>query len=730
MLYLSRLLRFSLVMILIVAVLTASVAIIGPQVVELVSAHRSDHERLSLKPLAERSYIYDSAGNLQGTLINAGGNRVAVDLEDVPETVVGSVLAAEDQSFYTHKGVNIRSIGRAVDANLQSGEASQGGSTITQQVVKNSLVGSEQDLSRKIREAFLSVELEKQMNERYCPKPIKADCRKGKDKILERYLNSVYFGGGAYGVQAASEYYFNKDVGELNWSEGALLAALIRSPSYYDPFKNHDVALKRRDIVFKRLLATKRLSKDEIGLYSQVPLPTVPNVPLPPNDYFVEEVKQQLLDDPRFGLGATPAARNRTVFESGIRVFTTFNPEMQLKAMQARNETLPNNQGDGTFPVTNPKNGEQTFGTEAIASIEPSTGAVRAMVGGPNGGFKTYQYNLATHLPGRQPGSSMKTFVLATLFENGFVPSDTVSGGSCNFDVPGQAESYSVSGKGGTNSITRQTQASNNCAFLRLGQVVGTDKVVEMALRLGVRSDLQPVVSLPLGVYDITPIDMASAYATFANDGMRNEPYYVERIEDRNGKVLYQHQLNPVRVISPQTARLVNQVLESNVVGGTGKNAQIDGGQAAAGKTGTTNDSADVWFVGYTPQLSTAIWMGAPVDRISLAQAGLGGATGGRYPATTWGRYYSLLMAGQPTVGFIPPEGTRRGKSVGKVPNEIGGSRSSGSSRRSNGGGNRTNGGGNGGTNGGGNNGGGGGGTPAPTAPVTVAPQPGFGQDD
>ena len=187
---------------------------------------------------------------------------------------------------------------------------------------------------------------------------------------------------------------------------------------------------------------------------------------------------------------------------------------------------------------------------------------------------------------------------------------------------------------------------------------------------------------------DITPIDMASAYATFANDGMRNEPYYVERIEDRNGKVLYQHQLNPVRVIDAQTARLVNQTLAANVTGGTGKNARIDGGQVAAGKTGTTNDSADVWFVGYTPQLATAIWMGAPAGRISLAEAGLGGATGGRYPATTWGRYYSALLAGQPTVDFIAPEETRRGRSVGKVPNEIGrgGGGSSRSTTRGNGG--------------------------------------------
>lgn len=670
--YLKRLVRFVLVMAALVGVLTASLALIGPQVVELVGAHRSDHERLSLKSLAERSYIYDSKGNIQGVLINGKNeNRVQVSLDQVPETVKGAVLAAEDQSFYEHKGVNIRSIGRAVDANLGSGSASQGGSTITQQVVKNSLVGSEQNLSRKLREAFLAVELEKQMNERYCPKPVTTSCHKGKDQILERYLNSVYFGGGAYGVQAASEYYFNKNVGDLTWSEGALLAALIRSPATYDPFKNPALAKKRRAIVLKRLVTTKRLSTREAELYGEVPVPDTPNVPLPPRDYFVEEVKQQLLDDPRFGLGATPAARNRAVFGGGIRVFTTADPDLQKAAIDARNQTLPNNNGDGTFNVTNPKTGKLTFGTQAIASVEPKTGAVRAIVGGP--GFDRYQFNLATHLPGRQPGSSMKPYVLATLFENGYVPNDTVSAGTCVFRESKIKNTDPVKGNGGVGTITRQTQRSSNCAFLRLGQVAGIENVIEMAKRLGVRSPLSSVISLPLGVSDITPVDQASAYATFANDGVRNEPYYIERIEDRTGKVLYQHELNPVQVIDVQTARLVTQVLAANVTGGTGTRAQIDNGQPAAGKTGTTNDSADVWFVGYTPQLATAIWMGAPVARISLVNADLGGATGGRYPASTWGRYYSAILAGKPIEPFTDPETTRRGKSVGKIPNEVGG---------------------------------------------------------
>lgn len=347
------------------------------------------------------------------------------------------------------------------------------------------------------------------------------------------------------------------------------------------------------------MVQTERLTEEEVAIYSQVALPTEPNIPLPPNDYFVEEVKLQLLNDPRFGLGATQAARNSTVFGAGIRVFTTFDPEMQFHAIQARDQTLPNNQGDGTFPLTNPQNGEQTFGTQAIAPVQPNSGAVRALVGGP--GFDKWQFNLATHLPGRQPGSSMKTFVLAALYENEFVPTDTVSGSTCVFKENERKNTEPVSGSSGTQTILRHTQSSSNCAYLRLGQVVGLDKVVDMAKRLGVRSPLEEVISLPLGSKEVTPIDMASAYATFANDGVRHEPYFIERIEDREGKVLYQHQLRPQRVVDIQTARLVNETLIANVTGGTGRNAQIDNGQPAAGKTGTTNDSADVWYVGYTP---------------------------------------------------------------------------------------------------------------------------------
>ena len=677
-----RFLRFVLVMAALVGVMSASLVLIGPHLITVVSANRSDHERINLKPLAERSLIFDSFGNLQGTMTNSSDpqNRSQVPIGDIPETVKWSVIAQEDAQFYEHSGVNVRAILRAVDANLESGGVSQGGSTITQQVVKNSLVGDEESLSRKLREAFLAVELEKQMS---------------KDEILERYLNSVYFGGGAYGVQAAAEYYFRKDVGDLNWAEGALLAALIRAPNDYDPFKNPELARRQRSLVFGRLLATERLTEDEVAFSEGIPLPTEPNPPIPPYDYFVEEVKQQLLNDPRFGLGSTPAARNRAVFEGGIRVYTTYDPDLQAKAIQARQETLPKSEDGATFEVRNPRTGEITFGTQAIASIEPSTGAVRVLVGGP--GFERWQYNLATKSPGRQAGSTMKVYTLATLLEGDgndgieHVPSDTVSGGRCTFKFPGETKPYSLSGNTGFTTITKITQVSSNCGFMRLSQVAGVENVALMATRLGITSELylkdgdgQPTAppwNLTLGTMEVTPLDMAAAYAVFANDGLRNEPYLVDRIEDRNGKVIYQHQSEPERIVSQQTARLVTEILAANVTGGTGRNARISSGQPAAGKTGTTNDATDVWFVGYTPQLATAVWMGAPEGAISLANAGLGGATGGRYPAKTWGTYYSLVMADQPTVEFRDPESTRRGKSVGKIPYEVGGSSQPRSSR-------------------------------------------------
>lgn len=673
MVYLKRLLRLTLVLAAFIGVLAAAIVIAAPQARTVIASHHSDHEQLTLKPLAQRSYIYDSKGNEQGVMTNRENpqNRVTVSLDQIPEPVVESILAVEDANFYRHKGVNIRSIARAVDANLESGGVSQGGSTITQQVVKNSLVGDDRDFARKIREAFLAVELEKQME---------------KDEILEYYLNSVYFGGGAYGVQAAAELYYSKDVSELDWAEGAMLAALIASPNDYNPVRHPERAKKQRTLAFRRLVETGKLTKEEAEFADAFPLPTKTVRPAPPYDYFVDAVQEELLKDPKYGLGRTDTERNRNVYEGGIKVYTTFDPDMQAKAIQARDETLPNSNGDGTFTVTNPKTGQPEMGTQAIASVEPSSGAVRVMVGGP--GFDRVKLNLT--MQGRQPGSTMKTFVAASLFEQGYTPQSTLSG-SCTFKWPDAKKpgSKTTTYAGKLGSVQSMLASSSNCGFIGLGQAAGLDAVADLAERVGVRSSLYtfddegqpnplPFV-LPLGTENISPLDMASSYATFANDGFYNEPYLIERIEDSNGRVIYQHRSQPRRVVDETTARFVTQVLEANVRSGTGTRARIASGQPAGGKTGTTDNATDLWFVGYTPQLSTAVWMGVPVGSVPLERQ-FSGAFGGRFPAATWGRYYSLIMEGQPIVDFLDPETTIRTKSIPRPDTMVAGSSSSGRS--------------------------------------------------
>ncbi len=635
--WLLRILRLVVIMAVGAATVTASVVAIAPQAKGVASAHISDHARVRLDPLAERSYIYDRFGNPLATLHDEQ-NRVRVKLGAISREVVQAVLAVEDAHFYEHKGVNLRSIGRAFSANLEEGGVEQGGSTITQQVVKNSIVGNEKKLSRKLREAFLAVELEKQMT---------------KDEILERYLNSVYLGNGAYGVQAASELYFGRDAKDLGWAEASLLAALIRSPVDYDPFRNPDLSNRRRALVFRRLVEVGKLTSVQADLLTAVPLPLQPNRPRPANDYFVEQVKQQLLSDTR--LGATPTARYNAVFGGGLRIYTTFDPLAQQAAKQARDATLPNNNGDGTFNLPpDPLTGKARFGTAAMAALEPRTGAVRVLVGGP--GFDRYKYDLATQ-GSRQPGSSFKTFVLTALMEQGYSPTDLVNGRGPCADIPGYEEKPAQNfegSRGGVNTILSQTLKSSNCAYLRLGQIAGLTKVADVARRMGLTTPLEPAyASMAIGAQEVHPLEMAAAYAVLANDGIKNPPYFVDRVTDVQGRILFEHRPAGERVVSEQTARLVTEVLAENVQKGTGTRAQLTNGQPAAGKTGTTQDSSDVWFVGYTPQLSLAVWMGASSGRVSLSFGG--GATGGRYPAATWGMFMNTVLKETPVQAFPAP---------------------------------------------------------------------------
>jgi penicillin-binding protein 1A len=619
---------------------------------QLASAMTSSaNGSLDLGLLDQRSYVYDQEGRVVATF-RAEIDRQPVPLNRVPNHVIWAVLAVEDADFFTHQGVNLRAMVRALLRNVDEGGIAQGGSTITQQLVKQELVGDAQSVERKTREAVLASRLEGEMT---------------KSQILERYLNTVYFGHGAYGVQAAAETFFGVGVEDLDAGQAALLAGMIANPSRFDPVRQPEAAEQRRSVALGRMVEVGVISAEEATWHRGTPLPAEVNQVLPnPDDYFAEEVKRILLDDPR--LAPTRDERAYKIFRGGLRIHTTLDQRAQLLAMAARDgvlgELAPEGTRPGTVPLSpNPMTGEDRYATGAVVSVDPRSGAVRSMVGGP--GFDLYQYNIVTQAR-RQTGSAFKTFVLMALLENGFVPSDTVSGsGPCTFQLPPPQEPYRVenfgNSGGGTADITTQTTRSSNCAYVRLGQIVGLDRVVEQAHRMGVTSPLDPeIFSLPLGTLEVTPLEVAAAYASIANDGIYNPPYLVERVEDRQGRVLFEHQASPRRASSPQSARLATRVLEQNVRSGTGTRARIPD-QHAAGKTGTAQGSGDAWFVGFTPHLATAVWMGSPHDRFDMRIRGTG-VTGGSYPAEIWGRYMRPWHDGLETIGYPEPEQTRPGR--------------------------------------------------------------------
>jgi penicillin-binding protein 1A len=609
----------------------------------LDKAGSGDPGPISLRPLAQRSYMYAADGSVLAVL-REEENRQSVPLDTIPQHVISAILAVEDAGFWVHDGFDVRGMLRAFRANVEEGGISQGGSTITQQLIKLDVLGNEQTLDRKVEEIVLASRLEKMMS---------------KEEILDRYINTVYFGNHAYGIQAAAETYFGINAHDLNPGQAALLAGLIRNPVSYNPVRFPERAAARLDIALERLVDVGALTKAEAAVWKQfTPVPTAVHNVLPrANDYFASAVEQQLLADKR--LGATPEERFNAVYFGGLKVFTTYSPQAQAQAQAARDQNLP--LVNGVFPAgTDPATGKPRFGSAAIVSVDPKTGAIPYMVAGP--GFQNYKYNLVTQNK-RQTGSSFKTFVLATAMERGYSPDDQIDGtGPCLFNNPnGEPDPYPAENFGGATrgvaNITTQTLGSVNCAYVRLGLVVGLNNVVNMAQRLGVRSTaadgLAANQSLPLGSAGVTPLDMASAYATLANDGVYNPPYMINKVEDRNGRVIFQHQPAPKPVVSPKTARLVTAILQQNVTSGTGTAAALGTGQPAAGKTGTHTGSYDAWFVGYTPYLATAVWIGGLGAQFTIRLGGAG-ITGGSYPARIWGDFMRAWHTGHSIVPFAP----------------------------------------------------------------------------
>ena len=597
-----------------IAILGSSVGVtyLGADTLRDATRHKGLPD-IDLRPLAQRSEILAADGSLLAALYEE--DRVPVALRDVPKVLQQAVVAVEDSAFFEHQGVSVRGLVRAMRSNVSSGEVAEGGSTITQQLVKNSMLSADRTYDRKAKEAVLAVRMERELS---------------KHEILESYLNTVYFGQGAYGVHAAVRRFFDKELAAVTLPEAALLAGMISSPQSYDPIRRADAAKARRAHVLDRMVQGAIITRADADAAAEAPLPTTVAKDDPqPTDHFTEEVRRQLFADER--LGTTPAEREATIFRGGIKVHTTLDPATQAIAEQAVRERLP-----------------QSPFTASLVAIDPGDGAVKALVGGPN--FAEAKYNLATQ-GARQAGSSFKTIALAAWLASGRSPEDLVEATApCSFPMPeSDPPAWNVdnydggSGQVLVTTLREATIKSSNCAYARLSLTLGPDKIVEMAKRLGLSRNLPAVPSIVLGSAEVSPLEMASVYATLAADGIRRPPVFIRRVERPDGTVLLENAPAEERILDPQVARTITDVLRGVVERGTGRRAAI--GRPAAGKTGTAQEWRDAWFAGYTPQLAAAVWMGSPNGQESMIGVAGTNVTGGSFPAQIWGQFMAGAMA-------------------------------------------------------------------------------------
>lgn len=586
---------------------------------------------LQLRTLTYPSKFYDSQGNLL-YVMQTNGFRTPVTLSQIPKHVINAVLDVEDHTFYQHGPIDLKSIVRALSADVSGGTILEGGSTITQQLVKNTILTPQRTLSRKIQEAIDAYRIEGQFT---------------KNEILQKYLNTVYFGDGAYGIGAAAKTFFNESVGQLTTAQASLLAILIEDPTGNDPFLHSGNALVRRNIALDQMVQYGDLTQAQANQDKLEPLPKVsyrPSVNAP--SAFVQEAIQRILTEPKYSvLGSNQNQRLQALENDGLQIYTTLNSNYESEAQATVKKVVPNTNGKYTA---------------ALISMDPKTGAVEALVSGnPTHGFGGYDVATGTGGTGRQAGSSFKPIVLAALLQQGYSPNDIIDGtGPCQFVIPGVKPSpyivHNAEPGYGLMTITKATADSVNCAYVRLGVNLGDQNIVNMAHIMGVTSYLTAAPSLAIGSEDITPLEMADVYSVLADNGIRHTPYFTSKIVGSNGNTLVQTVSKGIRVLSAQNVEVEDQVMQAVVQYGTGTAAALPG-REVAGKTGTTDNFTDGWFNGFTPQLETAVWMGDPAGSVPMLDVGGIPVYGGTYPARIWHDYMSQALSGQPVLTFPKP---------------------------------------------------------------------------
>lgn len=562
-------------------------------------------------PLAEATELFDRNGRPLATLAGEE-DREIIPFRKIPAHLREAVIATEDADFYNHPGVDVTSTARAAIANIRSGEFSQGGSTITQQLVKNLYTGADKTIDRKVNEAVLALKLERELT---------------KNEILAKYLNTVYFGHGAYGVQAAAQTYFDVPARELDVVQSAMLAGLLAAPSHWDPIEAPRPAARRRTFVLQRMADEGYISRPQARTLSKAGLRLAERQASWTEDgsaYFIDDVKRWLED--RFGSEQT--------FAGGLEVTTTIDPDWQDAAEDAVAGALPRHGPQG-----------------ALIAIDPATGAIRAMVGGRD--FQRSQFNLATQAR-RQPGSAAKLFGLVAALESGISPLERFAGPPriripkppCG--APGEpwvVENY-ADASAGTTDLFGATTNSVNTIYAQIVEEVGPEAVAAAASQLGVRSALEAVCPIVLGSEEVTPLELTSAFATVAAGGVYHEPTPVEEVLDRRGTRLAAIARAGEPALEPATAAIVTKALREVVTSGTGTAAALPD-RPMAGKTGTAQEYTNAWFCGYIPQLAACIWMGYPEGNRPMD-----GVTGGSTPAEIWRAFMSAATEGMEVEDF------------------------------------------------------------------------------
>ncbi len=600
---------------LLLLIIIASVAGISAQIM----LNLPDVSEISVYIPSQTTEIYSSDGVLLAKL-HREENRTVVPLSKISPILTKAIIAMEDSQFFEHHGFNLQGIIRALIANIQRGKIAQGGSTITQQLARSLFLTKERTLYRKLAELILAIQIERNYT---------------KEEILELYLNQVYWGHNAYGIESAANIYFGKHASELTLPEAALLAGIIRGPELHSPYRNPAGAKFRRSLVLNRLLKLDIITEREAAAAEAAPLKLAGERPKEKRyiyPYFTSYVVSNLID--RYG--------EEAIYNGGLRVYTTLDTRMQKNAEYVISQFIS-------------KEGEvYNFSEMALVSIDPRTGYIKAMVGGAS--FEVSEFNRVTQAM-RQPGSSFKPYVYTAAMELGISPGYIIEDSPITFEVP--SDIWNPEGKWepgnfderfrGNVTVRQALESSLNVPSVKLLDLIGVQAAINAARKMGIKSKLRRNLGLTLGVSEITLLEHTSAIGTLANSGVRVEPTAILRVEDRDGTIIEKHVIREKRVLDPNIAAVMVDIMKGVLIRGTGVRGKID--RPAAAKTGTSQEFKDAWFIGYVPQLITGVWAGND-DNTPME-----GVTEVAVCPRMWKAYMERVLTGVPSQEFPMPQG-------------------------------------------------------------------------